>query len=632
MTVDFTTHLMEVLKQDKRMFTESGHFLRNVAVELGYKADVDLLRLLLGDITTKEHFFTDVDGTMVFDSQRFGWVVNNREFFPDSYTRFQNAIGLVDSQGRSIAQGRDTELVWPSKDCWMEGGQSKDEETREEVFYNETLAPDQVDRLLAPKVLGSATRYDKKGSKPTTDFSDDDNLIIKGNNLLGLASLKERYSGRVNLIYIDPPYNPKNKTNNTFCYNNRFNHSTWLTFMTNRLKVAKELLTPDGVLIVAIDENEHPYLGVILRELFPNHDVESIVIVHNPRGVQGSNFSYVHESAYFVLPKNLASIGERELGDIDWSQFRNWGGESLRTDAATCFYPVIVKDGEVVGFGDVMPDDQHPSAQSVKDGDLYLVYPIDSKGVERKWRYARENAEKIRLRAKEKRDGSGYEIEIGKSTGMYKTVWQDPKYDANKYGTQLLKSLVPDAEFDFPKSLYNVMDCVKSVVGNNPSAIVLDFFGGSGTTAHAVLELNKEDGGDRRFILVEQMDYVETITVKRVSKVIEQNKTGSFVYCQLAKLNQTYAERIRDAKKSEDLLGIWEEIKDTGFVSYRVRPEDFKVKDFTDLSLEDQKRLLMETLDKNLLYVNLYDIDDADYQVSDDDKAFTHSFYGELER
>jgi adenine-specific DNA-methyltransferase len=311
--------LLTVLQSDSRLFSTEGVFLRNLALELAVKGDTDLLRGLLADETTRARFFTDVDGVMVFDSQRFGWVVSNREFLPDSYTRFRNAIGLVDGHGRGIVGSRDVELVWPFKDCWLEGGQSKSEEGREEVFYNETLAPAQVDRLLSPKVLTGAKRFTKDGAKPAVGLADGDSLVIKGNNLLGIASLLARFENQVRVIYIDPPYNPSN-SNNTFCYNNRFNHSTWLTFMANRLRIAKRLLRPDGALIVAIDDNEHSYLGVLLNEMFPDHDVESIAIVHNPRGVQGTNFSYTHESAYFVLPKNMRTVADKENGEVAWTQ------------------------------------------------------------------------------------------------------------------------------------------------------------------------------------------------------------------------------------------------------------------------------------------------------------------------
>jgi adenine-specific DNA-methyltransferase len=287
----------------------------------------------------------------------------------------------------------------------------------------------------------------------------------------------------------------------------------------------------------------------------------------------------------------------------------------------------VVEDGVVVGFGEVMPDGEHPSGQTVQDGKRYMVYPIDTSGVERKWRYARQSVDGVQLRARAKKDG-GFEIEIGKSSGMYKSVWIDTKYDANKYGTQLLEELVPGADFDFPKSLYNVLDCLKGIIQDDPDAIVLDFFGGSGTTGHAVLELNKADAGRRRFILVEQMDYVSTITAPRVAQVIKNNGEGSFVYCELKELNQAIAELVQAAKTTKDLIKLWEEVRDTDYVSYRVIPNQFDPAVFGALPFERQQHVLMETLDKNRLYVNYCDIDDEDYCVGEDDKKFNASFYG----
>ena len=249
-------------------------------------------------------------------------------------------------------------------------------------------------------------------------------------------------------------------------YNNNFKRSSWLTFMRNRLEVAKELLRKDGSMIVAIDENEQNYLGVLLDEVFPEREKHCITIVHNPRGVQGANFSYIHEYAFFVIPKGKKVIGDREIPtkEITWNNFRNWGGESRREDAKNCFYPVIVEDDEVVGFGDVLDNNEHPSEQTVTCGKRDFVYPIDQNKVERKWRYARQSVDKIKHLLRAKKTETGYEIELGKDFGMYRTVWEDKRYDANIYGTQIVKSLVPDCNFDFPKSLWNVYDCLLSVV------------------------------------------------------------------------------------------------------------------------------------------------------------------------
>ena len=233
-------------------------------------------------------------------------------------------------------------------------------------------------------------------------------------------------------------------------------------------------------------------------------------------------------------------IADRKIDkqDITWSQFRNWGAESERRDARNCFYPVIVRNNQVVGFGDVSADSEHPKQTEIYDGVAH-VYPIDTSGVERKWRYARQSADSVlRLLRARKREG-GYEIEIGKDSGLHRTVWTDKKYDANENGTRLLKALVPNAPFSFPKSLWAVYDCISAATQNDPSAIVLDFFAGSGTTGHALLEMNKNDNGRRRYILVQiaeaigggdEFASIADVTkerLRRAGKQIESNAGNS---------------------------------------------------------------------------------------------------------
>lgn len=363
------------------------------------------------------------------------------------------------------------------------------------------------------------------------DWDTTRNLLIAGDNLEVLKLLQKSFSRRIKAIYIDPPYNtgrnliyPNNYQDGIRTYlevtgqrdggatltsnpsaGGRF-HTNWLSMIYPRLKLARALLSLDGVLICAIDDNEVSQLGVLLREVFEegNYDHVCVPIVHNPRGVQGKNFSYVHEYAYFVYPSGQKAVCNRKIdeSEVEWSQFRNWGGESERTDAKNCFYAVRVRDGQIVGFGDVCPDDFHPSQTEVVDS-VALVYPIDRSGVERKWRYARQSVEEIRDMLRARRTDYGYEIEIGKKFGLYKTIWNDKLYDANDYGTGLVNELVPGSPFTFPKSLWAVYDCLLAATGDDPDAVVLDFFAGSGTTAHAVMELNKELGGRRRFVLVQ---------------------------------------------------------------------------------------------------------------------------------
>jgi adenine-specific DNA-methyltransferase len=369
------------------------------------------------------------------------------------------------------------------------------------------------------------------------DWDTTQNLMIEGDNLEVLKLLQKSFSRKIKAIYIDPPYNtgrnliyPNDYQDGVRAYlevtgqieggaklvsnpnaGGRF-HTNWISMIYPRLKLARNLLANDGVLICTIDDNEVSQLGVILREIFEegNFDHVCVPVVHNPRGVQGTNFSYVHEYAYFVYPAGTKAISDRKIddSDVDWSHFRNWGTESERTDAKNCFYPVLVKDGVIIGFGDVCPDDFHPKQTEVIDGVSY-VYPIDKSGVERKWRYARQSVESIAKMLRTRKTDYGYEIELGKTFGLWRTVWTDKRYDANEYGTGLVGDLVPGSPFTFPKSLWAVYDSLLAATGEDSDAIVLDFFAGSGTTAHAVMELNKQTNGRRRFVLVQLPEPVE---------------------------------------------------------------------------------------------------------------------------
>ena len=649
-------------------FTDENKNLKiNVIKDYADKGNVKLLEPLLKNAQTKKAFFTPILDSFVFNTAKF------KEFLEyssacNSYSKYLGKkIGLYMGDS-SLLDRNEVVLNFPFKDCVLEGGLRKEDgldtyyeynekkgeyeekqSKRREVFYNEVLAQDEIDSLFSPKAFCNTKRYEKGKSEKCTKLNRDaelnkkrglaedtitDNLIIKGNNLLALHSLKKEFAGKVKLIYIDPPYNTRNPTADTFIYNNNFKDSTWLTFMRNRLEIGKKLLSKDGCLIIAIDENEHSYLGVLLHELFDTeYEIHNITIVHNPRGVQGTNFSYTNESAYFVIPKGKKSIVDRKIApdEIEWRNLRDNGGESLRTDAKNCFYPIIVKNEKIVGFGEVLLDDRkHPKQEEKKDGYSY-IYPIDIQGIERKWRYARQTVEGIKDLLRVKKVKNHLEIELGKNFGTFRTVWQDARYDANEYGKKLINDLVPNCPFSFPKSLWNVYDCLYSVVGKDKEAIILDFFGGSGTTAHAVEELNKNDNGKRQFILCEQMDYINTVTVPRVAEVQKRNEGGSFVYLELAKKNETALEQISDCKSLEELTELFDELCSKYFLHYNVRVKEFRKEieseRFRQLSLKQQKEMFSRMLDLNQLYVNTDDRHDKNTGLTENDIAITEDFY-----
>lgn len=649
-------------------FTDENKNLKiNVIKDYADNGNVKLLEPLLKNPQTKKAFFLPVLDCFVFNTAKF------KEFLEyssacNSYSKYLGEkIGLYMGDS-SLLDRNEVVLNFPFKDCVLEGGQRKEDgldtyyeyddkkseytekqSKRREVFYNEVLAQDEIDSLFSPKAFCNTKRYEKGKSEKCTKLNRDaelnkkrglaedtitDNLIIKGNNLLALHSLKKEFAGKVKLIYIDPPYNTRNPTADTFIYNNNFKDSTWLTFMRNRLEIGKKLLSKDGCLIIAIDENEHSYLGVLLHELFDTeYEIHNITIVHNPRGVQGTNFSYTNESAYFVIPKGKKSIVDRKIApdEIEWRNLRDNGGESLRTDAKNCFYPIIVKNEKIVGFGEVLLDDRkHPKQEEKKDGYSY-IYPIDIQGIERKWRYARQTVEGIKDLLRVKKVKNHLEIELGKNFGTFRTVWQDARYDANEYGKKLINDLVPNCPFSFPKSLWNVYDCLYSVVGKDKEAIILDFFGGSGTTAHAVEELNKNDNGKRQFILCEQMDYINTVTVPRVAEVQKRNEGGSFVYLELAKKNETALEQISACKSLEELTELFDELCSKYFLHYNVRVKEFRKEieseRFKQLNLKQQKEMFSRMLDLNQLYVNTDDRHDINTGLTKDDIAITEDFY-----
>lgn len=442
---------------------------------------------------------------------------------------FPNALTETIDENGEVVRAIDVDVLRQEISCRVIEGK--------EERYQFTW-PDKKKHVLEANAPITATLRPLRESSVNFDVTE--NVYIEGDNLDVLKLLQETYLGKVKMIYIDPPYN----TGNNLIYRNDYHenindylensgqfddqgnymvqnpetngrfHTEWINMMFMRLKVAKNLLSDQGVLVCAIDENEVDTLSLVLKEIFGESSYEHVcvTVVHNPRGQQGTNFSHTNEYAFFVFPKGTKAIADRKIDeeDVSWSQLRNWGSESERSDAKNCFYPVIVdtKTQRIVGFGDVSDDNYHPS-QTVVEDDLAYVYPIDRNGVERKWRYARQSVESIQNMLRVKKSGNGYEIEIGKTFGVQRTVWNDKRYDANEYGTKIINELVPNNGFSFPKSLWTVYDSIYAGTANDKDAVILDFFSGSATTAHAVMKLNAEDGGHRKFILVQVPEAIE---------------------------------------------------------------------------------------------------------------------------
>ncbi len=633
-----------LLKKDKRFFSDKGDLLKNKILELALKLDKDLIKLLLSDKKIKETFFINVDGVLIFDKDKFIKFISNKQFLPDSYTAFKNKIGLTEGD-EFISEKKEVVLSWPYKDCVLEGGMTKEDQKRDEIFWNETLAPDEITRLLDPKVFTNAKRIDKNGEHKFDGFRVDekgdikDNLIIKGNNLLVLHSLKKRFAGKVKLIYIDPPYNTGGSLE-TFTYNNSFNHSTWMTFMKNRLEVAKDLLKEEGFIVIAIDHNELFYLGALTDEIFGRDNRLGVVcVLVNPRGRQFTKFFSVTIDFMLVYAKNKKHANfnkvvintekkqtfnlEDEKGKYRLENFIRLANieEKLRHDREKYFYPIYVS-----------PDLKEISLE-IKNNYI-KVLPIVS-GKEKCWQLKKDTFAKNLAEKRDEyvalKDEKG-QIQIYKKyreQQMLVTHWFDKRYNATFYGTRLLEKILgKKSQVSFPKSLYTIVDVLKIMIKEDD--IILDFFAGSGTTGHATLELNKEDGGNRKFILVEQLDEHIAVCKERIQKVLQkENIKDDFVYLELMKWNENFVDEIRKAKTKEELKKLWEKMKEKAFLSYKVdiKTIDEHAKDFDELSIEDQKRFLYECLDKNHLYVNYSEIDDEEYGVSEEDKKLNREFY-----
>lgn len=355
-----------------------------------------------------------------------------------------------------------------------------------------------------------------------------DGLIINSENFQALNLIQERYREQVKCIYIDPPYNAQSSE---IVYKNTFKHSSWLSLMDNRIWIAKNIEDRNGVLIVAIDEVEQEVLGQILSQNYPEHEKNCISVVHNPTGQQWSNFSFTHEFAYFVYPKPWKFIWlEDRIDNPDVRPLRNvsiWS--HLRTDAANCFYPVYIKNWEIIWFWEVSPDEFHPSWINMqKDDGIIEVYPIWAQGEERKWTFARQTVESIKDELKAEYDKKKWTWDIirYKIKFNYKTVWTWAKYSANSYWSVVVNEMFWKSLFTYPKSIHTVKDCIDAWLNNKPTWLILDFFAWSGTTWHSVINLNREDtkdGGDmgkRKYILVEMGEYFNTVTKPRIQKVI----------------------------------------------------------------------------------------------------------------
>lgn len=651
--------LEEELKKQEVYLDSSGEVLKSKVQTAALTFDTNLLELLMNNEKLKETFFIEVNDSLVFDKVKFSWIINNNEFLPNSYTSFQNKIGLIKENNEFISRSNDVVLSYPYKDCILEFDSTDENEKREEIFLNEILAKNQIDTLLLPKVFTKSKLYSKEGNILTTDV-DSDNFIIKGNNLLSMHSLLPKYKNSIKAMYWDILYN----TNSDIVpYNDSFKHSSWLTMMENRLRVAHELLSHKGSIAIQIDENEMAYLKVLMDEIFGRENKLSTITVKvkAPAGVGQESFLFDVNEYILVYAKDITKVevnvipeesrlqentfqqyrvlfkekGSRELvktlntsgvGELKMYAHKDYKFESIPIeDRNEGFYKnnyenIIRTTNPQGGLMKVI-------IPEIPSEELYSVDFIPTKG-----RHANElttiyfNNKSLILNLSD--------TSIVKGNQIYRLTKMTNLWDGNFFqgiaregGVTLKAGKKPEA----------IMKRIIELLTNEGDTI-LDAYFGTGTTGAVAMKLG------RKFIGLEQLDsHFDTAVVRLknviegdesgISKEVNWNGGGSFITCELLELNQ---EKISEILKSTDdeLGNIYDElIISPYFLNYKVDLDimsDINSKaEFMELNTEDKKKILISILDKNNLYVSYSEISDDNFKITDAEKVFNKVFYGD---
>ena len=627
---------LEQLLAQNDTFMVEGVLNKNKLAEFARQYNPELLNILMSNDKISKYFFSTLDtGVLVFKKDVFLQFLNNKEFLPDSFTAYKTKIGLATGD-KYLSENQEVVLNFPYKDCVLEGGQTKDDAKRQEIFFNETLAPTEINRLLDDKVLTNFKRYDESGEHEVEELNDTDNLIIKGNNLIALHSLKKRYKGSVKVIYIDVPYYFRKNIGDAFQYNSNFKMSTWLVFLKNRLEVAKQLLREDGSIWIHTGEDGMHYLKVLADAVFGQDKFVGTLPRKVRDGKSDVPFNFSQDFDWVLVYtkgfENKAIVGrevERKYYETPDFPNRPW-----RTADLTSQRTIIERPNS--DFTMVNP----------KTGKEYPVNP------KRSWAVTKDTFDEWYQSG-----GLGFpdDYDFMKGDRPFRRVFRDedlakskPAYassdtllkdfisnllakNKNKDGNDEITELFSRDDFSYAKPEKLIKDILQ--VSSQEGDIVLDFFLGSGTTAAVAHKMN------RQYIGIEQMDYIETVSVERLKKVIAGEQGGiskdvnwsgggSFVYAELKNDAQDFKNKIFEATTTEELLELFELAKKSSFLSYRIDPKKLKKNEFSQLSLAEQKQILSEIIDNNNLYVNYSDIDDNDYQISAENKKLNHSFYG----
>ncbi|EAK2502699.1 site-specific DNA-methyltransferase [Campylobacter upsaliensis] len=653
------------LLQDLENRFETLKHIRNLAQSYDEKLFCYLLEQSTYKNEFKNRFFIMRNNTYIFKLNDFLTFLDLRNL-SGSFTSYTNKIGLGFKTKSFLKTNNEVVLNFAYKDGVIKGGQSKDEDKKNEIFFNEILAKDEIDVLFARKALQN---FELIGQGDLKKNLNNANLLIKGNNLLALHSLKKKFANKVKLIYIDPPYNTGN---DSFNYNDNFNHSTWLTFMKNRLEIAREFLRDDGVIFIQCDDNEQAYLKVLCDEIFSrgggNNFVGCITCKVKSAGGLTTDTEMFFDCAEYLLVYakssqhltyntikvktevvNSSSKTAKQynsiINNIDFSKkefvakkdnityykiqkgYFNIENLQIKNMNENDFFD---KKDEIFRLtalsGGIGKKLQNHIKDFTNNEDLFIFEYVPTKGKDKDklTQYLMYKNQTITMLSKliEVDDKNKRIIKLEPISNIFTDdFWQGI---SNEGQVKLKNGKKPEA------LLQRIIE-----ISTNENDLVMDFFAGSGTTLAVAMKMK------RQFIGIEQMDYIESITKERLKKVINGEQGGiskavdwqgggSFIYAELMPLNAIYKERIKNINDEKELEKLYNDLESKAFLDYRIDLDSIlKDKEFKELDLQNKQEALLKILDSNMDYVLYGDIEDKDYAISSEVIELNKIFYGD---
>ena len=635
-------HVKKILASFNGKYMTGDVLKRTAIIEDLDKYDDQLMEALLSDQLIHDTYTKKIAGVEVFEVNQFVSMLEFKDYWEDSYTKYSNKIGLT-SGGKFIDENEDVVLDFPYKDCVLKAGMTKeDAKDNDEPFLNEVIAKPEIDEMLEPKIFANAKKYDKDGVHDATGIDDSDNLIIKGNNLIALYSLKERYAGKVKLIYIDVPYFFKKKiSEDSFSYNSDFKLSTWLTFMKNRFEIAKSLLSSSGSIWINISDDGMHYLKVLADSVFGANAFIGTIPRKTRNGKSDVPFNLSQDFDWILTYANTENPQTNIVGrKVDRKYYTTPDFPDRPWRTADLTKQTTPKERPNSDFTMVNP----------KTGKEYPVNPKRSWAVTRdtfdEW-YQRggigfpddydfmSGNRPFRRVFKEEDDATNKKPSSVSSDFLMRLVDNvSSGRTVNKFGNDEIATLFDRDKFSYAKPERLIKEIL--LVGTKENDLVLDFFMGSATTQAVAMKMH------RRFIGIEQMDYINTVSVPRLQKVIEGEQGGiskdvnwqgggSFVYAELMEKNRGYVKDVMSAEKMSELLDVFERMKSTTDFDFRVDLDKFQQELHGFSDVDEARKELLRILDKNQLYYNYANIDDSNVKdlIDDTDYKFNKSFYGD---